>query len=247
MKKTLLSFLTATLAGVAFAAANDILVTFSTKGPDKYADGTEVMDKECYVLVWDKTGERFAVAADGSATGGEIVLVAPVARKGHCPKVLFEVDAALATKKYSTGGSWKVYLLDTRRFSASGVALAPLKDGMPTVVNAAGIVGDASVSLSSGAPNAVSFDAGTVAATASELPAGFDKQPKIAGIELVGDQVFVTVENTVSYLAYDLSEGASPDEVTERVNDPRTGGESGTVILVAPKKKGGSFFRVNRN
>ena len=247
MKKILFAMVSAALAGAAFAAANDTLITFSTKGPDMYADNSDVLPGECYALVFDRDGEPFAVAADGTTTGGEIVLVAPVARKGRCPKVLFEVDAALAAKKYSTGGSWKVYLLDTRRYGANGTALAPLKDGRPTLVNAAGVVCDAAITLSSGAQNRVAVDGSTTAATASELPAGFDKQPKIAGIDFVGDQVFVTVENTVPYLAYDLSEGGAPDDVSERVNDPRTGGDDGTVILVAPKREGGSFFRVNRN
>lgn len=229
------------------AAQNDLLVTFSTKGPDTYADGSDILDKECYALVWDADGEPFAVAADGTTTGGEIVLVAPVAKKGRCPKVLFEVDATLAKTKYADGGSWNVYLLDTRRYGADGATLAPLKDGRPTLVNAAGVVGDATVALSSGAPCRVSVDSGTAAAAASALPAGFDKQPKIAGIDIVGENVFVTVENTVPYLAYDLSEGGTPGDIGVKVNDPRTGGDDGTVVLVAPKKEGGAFLRVNRN
>lgn len=247
MKKILVSVVSAALAGVAIAAANDTLITFSTKGPDKYADNSEVLPGECYALVWDKAGESFVVAADGTTSGGDIVLVAPVARKGHCPKVLFEVDAALVSTKYSEGGEWRVYLLDTRRYGATGKTLAPLKDGRPTLVNAAGVVGDAAITLSSGAPNSVAVNASTTTATASELPAGFDKQPKIAGIDFVGDKVLVTVENTVPYLAYDLTEGGSPDDVSKKVNDPRTGGDDGTVVLVAPKKEGGAFFRVNRN
>ena len=95
MKKTVFSALAAILVGTAFAAANDTLVMFSTKGPDTYADGTQVLDKECYALVWDKDSEPFSVAADGTTTGGDIVLFAPFAEKGRCPKVLFEVDAAL--------------------------------------------------------------------------------------------------------------------------------------------------------
>lgn len=247
MKKTLVSALTVVLAGAVYAAANDTLITFSTKGPDTYANGDKVLSGECYALVFDKDGEPFTVAADGTTTGGEIVLVAPVAKNGRCPKVLFEVDAGRVKAKYADGGSWKVYLLDTRRFGADGTTLAPLKDGKPTLVNAAGVVGDASVTLSSGAPSSVFVEPATATATESALPAGFDKQPKIAGIDVVGEQVFVTVENTVPYLAYDLSEGGTPYDVSKKLNDPRTGGDDGTVILVAPKKDGGAFFRINRN
>ena len=237
----------ATLALSVNAAQNDLLIMFSTKGTDTYADNSEVLDKECYALVWDEDGAPFTVAADGTTTGGEIVLAAPVAKNGRCPKVLFEVDAGRVKAKYADGGSWKVYLLDTRRFGADGTTLAPLKDGKPTLVNAAGVVGDASVTLSSGAPSSVFVEPATATATESALPAGFDKQPKIAGIDFFGDKVFVTVENTVPYLAYDLSEGGTPDDVSKKLNDPRTGGDDGTVILVAPKKDGGAFFRINRN
>ena len=248
MKKILVTMVSAALAGVAFAAANDAVITFSTKGPDTYANGDKVLNKECYALVFDKAGEPFTVAADGTTTGGEIVLVAPVAKGGCCPRVRFEVNANLVAKKY-TDGEWKVYLLDTRRYGANGTTLAPLKNGKPTLVNAAEEVAGSTVAVSSssGATGALAITGGTTAATASELPAGFDKQPKIAGIDLVGDKVFVTVENTVPYLAYDLTEGGSPDDVSKKVNDPRTGGDDGTVVLVAPKKEGGAFFRVNRN
>ena len=246
MKKTVFSAFMAILAGAAFAAANDKLVMFSTKGPDTYADGTQVLDKECYALVWDRESVPFSIAADGSTTGGDIVLYAPFAEKGRCPKVLFEVDAELVASKYTTGGSWKVYLLDTRRFGDT-VTLAPFVDGKPSLVNAAGLVGNAAISLSSGTPNAISAATGTSTATATALPAGDGNvTPKISDINVSGDFVYVTVENTRPYLAYDLTEGAKPGEVTERVNNPRTGGDDGKVLLVAPKKDGGAFFRVNR-
>ena len=196
--------------------------------------------------MWDKAGEPFAIAADGSTTGGDIVLVAPVARKGRCPKVLFEVDAALVSEKYSSGGDWKVYLLDTRRYGENGTTLAPLKDGRPTTINASAEVTGATVSVGSGTPGAVA-GAGTAATTATSLPAGFDQRPTIADIQLDGGLVYVTVENTVPYLAYDLSSGDTPEAVTERVNDPRHGGDDGTVILVAPAQEGGAFFKVGLN
>ena len=247
MKKTIVSALTVVLAGAVYAAANDTLITFSTKGPDTYADGTQVLDKECYALVWDAAGEPFSVAADGSATGGDIVLVAPVARKGRCPTVMFEVNASLVAAKYTTGGDWKVYLLDTRRYGEKGVALAPLANGRPTLVNAAGVVGDAAISVAAGAPNTVSVATGTAAGAATALPADAgDVKPRISDISVNGELVYVTVENTRPYLAYDLTEGGSPDEVSESVNNPRTGGEDGTVVLVAPAKEGGAFFRVDR-
>lgn len=43
------------------------------------------------------------------------------------------------------------------------------------------------------------------------------------------------------------STGETPDKVTKRVNNPHTGEDDGTVLLVAPAKEGGAFFRVNRS
>ena len=234
------------LAVAANAAANDALISFSTPGIDTYADGTTVLDGECYALVWTAKGASFALAADGTAEGGEIVLVAPVAKGGRCPKIVFEIDADDLSGKY-TGGSWSVYLLDTRRYGSDGVSLAPLKDGQPMVVNASRAVESSAVAVSGvAAPRELSAASATRASDVSALPAGFDRQPKVGDISIRDGYVYVTVENTVPYLAYDLTEGETPDTVTARVNDPRNGGEDGTVILVSPAKAGGGFFKVGR-
>ena len=48
MKKVVVATFSVLLSGAALAAANDLLITFSTKGPDTYADGqTTVLNKEC--------------------------------------------------------------------------------------------------------------------------------------------------------------------------------------------------------
>ena len=126
-KKTISMVAALAFAGAALAAANDALIAFSTPGVDTYADGTPVLDGECYALVHLDAGEAgFSLAADGTATGGEIVLAAPVAKGGRCPKVMFEVDAKDVETKYK-GGSWRVYLLDTRRWGADGRAVPDRK------------------------------------------------------------------------------------------------------------------------
>ena len=174
MKKTTVFFAAAALCGAAFAAQNDALVSFSSKGPDAYADGTTVLDGECYALVWMANGASgLSVAADGSATGGEIVLAAPVAKGGRCPKVVFEVDAGDMKTKYQ-GGSWGVYLLDTRRWGADGAAKpAGTVNGKVRLVNAAGAVPGAAVSVASGASGSVG--AVTGAAVASGATARLSK------------------------------------------------------------------------
>ena len=230
----------------AFAAANDALISFSTKGVDRYADGSAVIDGECYALVWTAAGsDGAAIAADGSVKGGEIVLTAPVAKGGRCPTVMFEVAADDIETKYKNG-TWGVYLLDTRRYGADGsVTLAGASGGRPVAVNAAGMVAGSSVKLSSGGISDAAVAAAASASSATAVPEGTPR-PEITGIRVDGANVFVTVRGTVPHLAYGLKSGETPSEVTESAGAPRSGEESGEITLVAPVKKGGEFFKVER-
>ena len=144
MKKLMTMIGAVGLAFAATAAIDDALLTFSTVGPDKYSDGTTVLDGECYALVWTADGATFGgIAADGTAVAetDEIVLVAPVATGGHCPNVLFQIPAAQVDK----GGTFGVYLLDTRVKAEDGtVAPAGLKaNGKPNLVNGYGLATEA--------------------------------------------------------------------------------------------------------
>ncbi|MBR3221583.1 MAG: hypothetical protein IKF72_05055 [Kiritimatiellae bacterium] len=250
MKKSITLFATAMLCGAAFAAANDALISFSTKGPDKYADGTAVLDGECYALVWTPTASAGAVvAADGSVQGGEIVLTAPVAKNGRCPKVVFEVDAGLVSSRYKDG-SWSVYLLDTRRYGEGGaVSLAGLSGGHATVVNASGLVSGSTVRFadSNGQMAGIASLSGVSAASETAVPEGTPR-PEIVGIRVEGANVFVTVKGTVPYLQYDLATGDAPTDVSEKANVPHCGAESvdEEVTFVTPVKPGPTFFKVNR-
>ena len=240
----------AAVAGAAFAAQNDALVSFSTPGVDTYADGSPVLDGECYALVWTATGSTgFSLAADGTASGGEIVLVAPVAKGGRCPKVIFEVDASDIETKYR-GGSWGVYLLDTRRWGSDGAAKpAGTVGGKVRLVNAAGAVSGAAVNVASGSLSSAVGSTGAVASSATAVPAAAEaKKPVITGIRVDGANMYVTVKGTVPYLQYGLSSGATPDAVAEGVGSPRTGAvaDDEEIVLVAPAKKGSAFFKVGR-
>ena len=235
-------------SAAAFSAANDAMVSFSTKGPDKYADGATVLDGECYALVWTAPNSAgLAVAADGTASGGEIVLAAPVAKGGRCPKVIFEVNADDMAKKYK-GGSWSVLLLDTRRWGADGVARpAGTVAGKVTLVNATGEVSGGSVNVATASSSSVSAVAAAVA-SATAVPEG-TPSPTITGIRVEGANVFVSVKGTVPYLQYGLSSGSTPDAVTEGVSEtPQTGASAPDeeIVLVAPAKSGGAFFKVGR-
>ena len=239
MKKTMFSMLAALAATAALAAANDALISFSTKGVDRYADGSAVLDGECYALVWTAAGSNgAAIAADGSVKGGEIVLTAPVAKGGRCPTVMFEVAADDIETKYKNG-TWGVYLLDTRRYGADGKAVpAGTVAGKVRLVNAAGAVPGASVRVATGSVSAAVAAAAASASSATAVPEGTPR-PEIAGIRVDGANVFVTVRGTVPHLAYGLKSGETPSAVSEPAGAPRSGEESGEIILVAPVKKGG--------
>ena len=235
MKKTMLSMVCAVAAGAAFAAANDLLISFSTPGPDKYADGSTVLDGERYALCWSTNFSQFAIKADGTAVGGKVVVSAPVAKGGRCPSVVYEVDAEYA--KQFSGGEWSVYLLDTRTFAKDGVALG-------SRVNTVGYVGGASL----GQGTVANIAAGAAASTAA-LASGVEvPTPEITGIRVFEGNVYVTVTGTVPYLAYGLASGATPDDVSADVGAAAPGKVDADeeVTLIAPAKEGGAFFKAGR-
>ena len=61
--------------------------------------------------------------------------------------------------------------------------------------------------------------------------------------------MFVTVKGTVPYLQYGLTAGDEPGAVTDSVSEaPQTGAAAPDeeIVLVAPAKAGGAFFKVGR-
>lgn len=236
MKKLITFGLAAIAAGATFAAANDLLITFSTPGPDKYADGTTVLNGERYALCWSTDFSAFSIKPDGTAEGGKVVLAAPVAKGGRCPTTVFEIDAGYVAKNFK-GGEWAVYLLDTRKFSATGVASL----GPASSVNTFGLVGN-SVAVSSGSAGGLLTGSAAVATSAT----GEVAAPSITGIKVDGGKVYVTVKGA-PYLGYGLVEGLTPDTVTtdvEGASAQATGEEEITIVTDA--KEGGAFFKVNQ-
>ena len=75
------------LSSVAFAGIEDKVVKFSASGIDRYADGSVVVDGECYALVWSPKGSVFAgFNADGTVVSpnDRLVLAAPLAKIRSC-------------------------------------------------------------------------------------------------------------------------------------------------------------------
>lgn len=230
MKKTI-AVLSALFTVAVFAGAKDVLITFSTPGPDKYADGKDVLENERYALVWTPTEGK-----------QQIVLTYPGAKKidgaegMHCPPVLFIVDENDA-KNY-TDGTWGVYLLDTRNFTngADGTSLSAAFDENAVNVKApvaTGIVSTAKMeSAASGAVSAGGF----------EIPT-----PIVTGIKVEGAKVFITVKDIVPCFEYTLKSGS---DVQAEFVLPKGGVSSEMaasakeITLAVDKQDGAQFFKV---
>ena len=239
MKKTLVAGLVGLLAAASFAGKENVVVTFHTQGLDTYADGTTVLDGETYALVWTPAGATFqGIKADGSAVApSKVALKAPVAKDGKCPFIKYEIDEGYAKKNYD-GGTWAVYLLDTRTFAAELSA-----DGKPQATGAGGaaVNGYGAVTTAQTATGLISAQAATAGIAA--IPA--DRQEvKIRDIKLVDGKVFIYVSGTVSSAAYEVAEGATPDALTTTAT--QGGDTANEMIIVRDQKAGGAFFKVNR-
>jgi len=252
MKKTLGILVAGLATAVAFAGADNVVVSFSTPGPDKYADGTQVLDGECYALVYTPKGSTFAgINADGTAAGdSKVVLTAPVAKGGKCPNIMFQIDEGYVAANKMTTGSWGVYVMDTRRFATDETTGAQKVVG----VGALDADGTASVVNGYGATSAASGEkivsAGTSGAVAVKTTSGVPEAGKdlaIQKMEVKGGNVYITVTGALSCMQYAISSGDKPDGIKADAGSTTAYGDAnGEAVLVAPAKGGSQFFQVNR-
>ena len=237
MKK--LSLLIAALTGALGAWAIPSFVQFSSVGPDTYADGTTVLDGEVYALVASKDGAFKGLKADGSLVdpvNDTLVGMAPLAKDGRCTPVVFTLPERV-------GGNLAVYLLDTRVQANVGgqPKVAGLKtDGTPAAVNSYVAVQSAQAG-SAAHVAAVSGKDAAPTAVPGDVP-----QPVVTGIRVVGAKVFITVANTVPYLQYTVTGGATLSNMDQ--NNLATGinGAEGDITLVVEDSADNRFFKVTR-
>lgn len=241
MKKTL-AIILAAAALPALAGQDNLLATFSTKGPDRYADGSLVKDGESYALVWTAAGKAFAgITVDGKAAGSpddnRVLCIAPLAQDGHCPDVVVQVDKVLADR-YAGAGVFSLHLLDTRR--ADGTP-----GGVAAGVNGFGAVEAFSLSAAEQLQSAAATNA-ALAASASILPASIP-QPVIKSIEVKDGIVRLTVARTSGLLRYGVSSGATPGALApDAAFAPKDGDDQGDIVIEAPAKGSSGFFSVGR-
>ena len=231
MKKTS-AIIFALLSAAVFAGMNDLLITFSTPGTDRYADGKEVLKGERYAL--------FFTDAEGKL-GEDPVLVYRTGEKGHCTPVLFIIDEEKA-KNYKDG-SWGVYLLDTRDFEKDATGNKLADDPNPE----AGEKLEYSVkALATDAKTIVKKSMDSASATAAVSSDSFDiPKPTVTAIKVEGAYVYVTVKDIVPCLEYTLKSGSDAQNfaVPEGVEKDASSTVK-EITLAVPKKEGAQFFKV---
>lgn len=256
MKKGIVRALFAALAAfpvLAFAAADDLPYGYHSVGIDTYGDQkTQVIDGECYALVWMADGQTFSgFTCDGKlidAENNDVVYVRSLAIGGRCPPVNFVV-----TGEYQAahpGGGYRVVVLDTR---VSDDELAGLNDdGTLRRVNGWGWAKGEIALLDlynvyiAGIPEV----AGAPIGTAARVPANC-RRPRITKFELKADGTadleFTGSEN---YLSYQWARGETPAEGGAAAGGsprPGVGDDDTPVRFVLPKSALGSengFFSV---
>ena len=247
MKKSVIAVIAGLASAAAFAGMGNIVVSFSTIGPDKYADGTTVRDGEVYALVWTPSGSEFAgINADGTAAGdSQVVMKAAKAKDGRCPFIAFQIPEEDVEATYK-GGTWGVYMLDTRRYptvkDAEGNEVIDAT-GEPTVGDASIVNGYGVVKTFAGSANA-SGSAAVNAATVSTVP-DLGQDLKVTNISFDGDNVVLEVTGSLSCLRYGLKSGSDINAL-EDGDKVQYGKDNGKMTIVTPKKPGTQFFKVNR-
>ena len=239
MKKTrwiLLACVAACAVG-AFADALDTLVAFSTQGPDTYADGGVVIDGEWYALVWSQDGNFDGIKIDGTPVDAsdQVVMMAKLAKGGHCPFTVFQIDSAVA----KSTGAYAVYLLDTRAPGKTSVAGAGA-DGKPLFLNGAQVVGCYAQGASSGATAQVA-----VGGWASSDVASGVQQAKITAIKVVGANVSLKVSGMVPGVQYNVKMGEKVGALKQYALDvPKTVVDNDVMFHI--DNKDAKFFQVVR-
>ena len=248
-KKSIALLLSLGITAVAFAnSLGDARLSFSTKGPDRYADGSIVMDGECYALVWSKDGKFEGFSANGECIDPEdrIVLIAPIAKDGRCPPVLFQVPQAEAEEL--AGGQYAVYLLDTRIASGDTVRPCGTVNGKLALMNGYGAT---SANLAVGALNSKKAEEiaedkaeGQIASVLAAVPVDC-AQPRIKSMRIEGDNVFLTVENLKGFMRVSSGGNVAASDVTGAAVETQGGAEDVTLVTRKPGTAG--FFKVIRN
>lgn len=228
-----------------FGAANDTVLSFSTPGPDRYADGSKVLNGESYALVWTADGATFGGLSSECRTllaTDKLVLVAPLAKYWKCPVTIIEISAADAAQY--EGGSFALYLLDTRvRGSDGKISLAAYKDGRPQVVNSLGAAdAEDAVASADGVAGSIrtlsSVKLGAVGVY-TEI-----ERPTIAAMKIDGAKIKLEVKGTSPAADYYVVPGGTPASFSSALNATLEKKEDSAVFTFEKPEEPAEFYKV---
>ena len=229
---------TAVFAAGAFADAANVLISFSTTA-DTYADGTPVKDGEWYALCWSprETFSGLDLNYNTLKSDEKLLILAPLAKGGRCPYVIFQVDS----QKAPTGGNYFVYLLDTRDVTGETVAVAKKDESGRRVPD--GVVNGSAEAQSFTASASVGSSIATTSTTSASIAAGdwAAVQPKITAFEVKDAKVKITVAGMMSGLTYKVNMGEDLNNM--KSFDVKSQAEDGEAFfLIDPKDA--RFFKI---
>jgi hypothetical protein len=198
MKQTLSILLGVALAATAFGdSLKQLTMTVSTDGPDLYADGSQVLPGETYLLVYVDEGKTFdGVLADKrlvNTTNNYIALECPAdAAGGRCGFQAVMYDAA----QYGPKGEWALVLLDTR--NANGVG------GL--VVNQSVVTKGVNLNAveNTMGPEAMDVSGSVLTASVVSKVAKDTPTPVIASLDPKGEQATIRIKEISAGAPYDV-------------------------------------------
>lgn len=219
-------------ASTALADAANTVILFSTPGPDKYQDGSDVRDGEYYALVWT-AGEAFAgFTATGEAAdpAQKVIFKAPLAKDRRCPLVNFQIDS----KKAPEGGVYSVYLLDTRASTGESLIVTGLSLAKAYASDDASASNVKTVSEDNATGGLVSTASGLVD------EAGLIT-PTITGFKVVDGTVKITVGNVLPGCVYEVKGGLDKAASISGATFTEAGDKTLEVTVPAPEA---TFFSI---
>jgi len=272
--KKLVCMIAGLLAAVAFGGGQEDnqFVTVYSNGPDRYMDGSTVLDGEFYAIVWVRKGAAVpAYSADArllsASSDCKIVTAGRWAKSGGCGVTAVNQRTGKVVRSpytwsvsnsdmayYVANGSFRLCLLDTRKADNKTLADSEMTSAgysFPKMIN--GYVTTAEVTGEAAAlATTVGFTSPITVTTASSVPADAPK-PKIVRLELRGEGASrvadIWVECTADYLRYTAGSGPTPssDMSKEAAGAVAADGDgSKTIKVTVPATEGSGFFRVIR-
>ena len=229
--KKIVSMVAGLAATAAFAVEMPQVQTlsYSVQGSEKYADGSELSNGECYALVWSEDGVFEGINGDGTAKGAgdEVIYIGQIVKNAA---VTFQI-----AQDFKGGGTFEIWILDTRVFkNGEIVAIGKADGGSVTITHAAKAVSaTVAVAGSTSVPTSASgIPGGAIAAPTApaEIPPF-----RFTSIKVDGDYVVMEAENTVPGVNYTTVVDGKEAGVTTAT--------SGKIVLIRAKTADSAIIR----